>query len=374
MPHPSRVRVVQLVPNLAAAGAEWMVLHLASALDRTRYDVHIVSLFASSASAVEAAAADAGIGVHFLNKSLGFDPRVMWQVDRILHVLRPRLVHTHLGALQYALPAIVRRRQLRAVHTVHSLADQELPRSGRLVSRAALLAGVAPVAIANAVAKSFVQEYGRAAAALIPNGVPVQRFASQGAGRGACRAALGLADDSIVLVSVGRLSSEKRMDIVLRAFADAASQLPAARLLIIGEGPLLGELTTLATRLGLTERVQFLGLRGDVPTLLAASDVFVLASDLEGHPLSVMEAMSAGLPAIATAVGGVPEIVGDGVSGLLAPAGDVGAVAGHIRTLLTDSALRSTMGRAAQERAVAEFDVSVMAERYHQLYQRLLAP
>jgi glycosyltransferase involved in cell wall biosynthesis len=138
-----------------------------------------------------------------------------------------------------------------------------------------------------------------------------------------------------------------------------------------GEGSLAEAARRRAERLGVAGRVRFLGVRADVAELLSACDIFALASDWEGSPLAVMEAMAAGLPVVATAVGGVPELVEDGVTGILAPRGDLQALGSALETLAGNPRLRREMGDAARERA-KRFEVSAMVEGYAALFQEMV--
>ena len=118
--------------------------------------------------------------------------------------------------------------------------------------------------------------------------------------------------------------------------------------------------------------MRFLGVRADVADILRASDVFVLSSRVEGNPLSVMEAMAAGLPVVSTAVGGVPELVQEGATGLLVPSEDAGALAQAMQALVDDPVRRQAMGEAARQHAVAHFDIRHTVRGYEQLYESLL--
>jgi glycosyltransferase involved in cell wall biosynthesis len=123
-----------------------------------------------------------------------------------------------------------------------------------------------------------------------------------------------------------------------------------------------------------TNRVHFLGLRTDIPDVLGAADIFVLSSDHEGKPLSVIEAMAAGLPIVSTAVGGVPELLQNGKEGFIVQPGHANGLSEAMMTLLNDSNLRRAMGEAAAVRAKAKFDVSAMVRAYEELYEEVSAP
>jgi glycosyltransferase involved in cell wall biosynthesis len=135
----------------------------------------------------------------------------------------------------------------------------------------------------------------------------------------------------------------------------------------------LAGLKAKARELGINNRVEFLGHRNDIPELLARCDLFVLPSLYEGFPLSILEAMAAGKPVVATAVGGTPEAVIDGVTGYLVPSGDVPALATAIRKVLTDPVLAYKMGLSGRERVQNVFSLDMMVQSYAQLYQDLLS-
>jgi glycosyltransferase involved in cell wall biosynthesis len=176
---------------------------------------------------------------------------------------------------------------------------------------------------------------------------------------------------------VAGLRPLKNHSLLLQAFASVSRQLPDALLLLVGPPDRLNpdyaeSLRRLAQELGVESCVRFLGSRADVPDILRASDVFVLSSDYEGNPLSVLEAMAAGLPVVSTAVGGVPELVQHGATGLLVPAGDARALAEAMAQIGFDAPLRAAMGDIARQTALERFDVRVMSHAYAKFCLELL--
>jgi glycosyltransferase involved in cell wall biosynthesis len=170
------------------------------------------------------------------------------------------------------------------------------------------------------------------------------------------------------VLTVARLDAQKG----LRYLLDAIASVPDARLVLVGEGPERHVLEEHARRLGVSGRVDFLGQRSDVPRLLSGCDVFVLPSIYEGFPLAVLEAMEAGKPVVATAVGGTPEAVLDGETGYLVPPRDPAALAAAIRRVLTDPVRTATMGEAARQRVRSRFSRDAMIDEYRDLYERLV--
>jgi glycosyltransferase involved in cell wall biosynthesis len=173
------------------------------------------------------------------------------------------------------------------------------------------------------------------------------------------------------ILSVGRLAAPKDF----RTLVGALAQLPrgAAEALIVGDGPDRAQLEAEIARLGLAEHVLLAGERRDVPELLAGADLFVLSSRSEGLPVSVLEAMAAGLPVIASRVGGLPELVADGETGMLVEAGDVDELAAALRLLLAEPALRRRLGAAGRACAEARFDLERFRRAHLELYSAELA-
>lgn len=187
------------------------------------------------------------------------------------------------------------------------------------------------------------------------------------------RAELGIPADAPVLVAVGRLVPDKGFDVLIAAAAELAPRFPGLRVLIAGTGEQRDALQAQIAAAGLDGTVTLLGVRSDVPDLLDAADVAVSSSRVEGSPLAVIEQMAAGRAIVAAAVGGVPDLIEDGVHGLLVPSDDAPALAGAIATLLDDPDRRAALGSAARERRRAEFDLATMVGRVEALYERLAA-
>lgn len=182
---------------------------------------------------------------------------------------------------------------------------------------------------------------------------------------------LGLDDDAVVSLTVANLRKEKDYPNLLKAARIALAENPRLVMLAVGQGPLLDEITELSMELGFGDRFRILGYRRDVPELLAASDIFTLSSAHEGLPVSIMEAMDAGLPVVATTVGGVPEAVADGVSGILVPPHDPESLASALVAMATDPELRARMGTEAKTRAT-QFDIRTAVAEQQSAYAELV--
>jgi len=205
---------------------------------------------------------------------------------------------------------------------------------------------------------------------VIPNFVDTRRFspAAADAPRASSRPA--------VLIHVSNFRSLKRVDDVVAIFAEARRRAPerAMTLQLVGDGPERKRIHGLVQTFGLDDCVQFLGERTDLPNVLRDADLFLLPSESESFGLAALEAMSCGVPVIASRVGGVPEVVVDGETGLLAPVGDVAAMAAHVVRLLADAPLRARLGAAARQRAEVAFPLEATVGKYEALYRRLIEP
>ena len=358
------IRVLEVLATLRRAGAEQVAVSLACSLDRAQFETAVVSLYGPFPGSLEPALRECGVPVWHLGKRRGLDPRMWGRLAQVVDRFRPDVLHTHSYVMRYVLPAHYRK----VVHTVHNLAEREVDGIGRFIHRLAFRAGASPVAISAALARSFARIYGRVPAAIIPNGVDVGRGFRPEA-RDLWRRSHGFAPGDCLVASVGRLETQKNPLHLIRAFVEGLRETPAAYLLLAGEGTLLEPARRLANRAGMSARVHFLGLREDVAELLSAADLFALGSDWEGAPVAILEAMSAHLPVVATAVGGVPDLVEDAVTGLLAPARDAGALGRAMAALAGDSERRQRMGAAAAHRALS-FDRAGMIDAYAQLFTR----
>jgi glycosyltransferase involved in cell wall biosynthesis len=358
------IRVLEVLATLRRAGAEQVAVSLAGGLDRTRFETAVVSLYGPFPGSLEAELDECGVPIWHLGKRRGFDPRMWGKLAQVVNRFRPDVVHTHSYVMRYVLPGQFQR----VVHTVHNLAEREVDGIGRTIHRLAFRAGAAPVALSAALAQSFTRLYGREPVAVIPNGVDLgQGFRPEA--RTLWRSRNGFGPGDCLVVSVGRFEAQKNPLRLIRAFALGLRDTPAAHLLMAGEGTLLEPARQLASRAGMAARVHFLGLREDVAELLSAADLFALGSDWEGAPVAILEAMAAHLPVAATAVGGVPDLVEQDVTGLLVPARDSSALGQAMAALAHDAELRQRMGAAAAHR-VQRFDRAGMIEAYAQLFAR----
>jgi glycosyltransferase involved in cell wall biosynthesis len=199
---------------------------------------------------------------------------------------------------------------------------------------------------------------------VIHTGIPLERWQPD-RGRAEARASLGYTDQDVVIGTTSRLGEERKGVVEFVEMAGRVARACAqARFLVVGEGHLRPRLEALAARLGLGDRIVFTGWRSDVPELVAAMDLFVMPSLFEGGPTSVLEAMAARRPVVATNVGMVPEVIEHGRTGLVVPPGNAEALAGGVMQLVSSDVARCQMAEAAQAHALRDFSIDRMVERY----------
>ena len=364
-----KIRVLEVLATLQRAGAERVAVSLACRLDPSRFETAVVSLFDAFPGGLEPALAEAGIKTWHLGKHPGLDLRMVPRLFRVMRAFRPAVVHTHSYVLRYSLPAGVAAGAGAMAHTVHNVAAKEVDLAGRLIHRAAFGRRVAAVAVGEEVRRSFRKWYGAEPAATIPNGIDVDAFRRPGV-RQQWRQENGFAEGDFLIASVARLEPQKNPLGLIESFAQAFENDPRRRLLLAGDGSLREAAREYSASRGVGARVHFLGVRADVAEMLSACDIFALSSHWEGSPLAVMEAMAAGLPVVATAVGGVPELVADGETGLLVPSGDLRTFAAALACLAGNPGRRHELAAAAVRRAAA-FSVDAMVTSYAGLFESL---
>jgi glycosyltransferase involved in cell wall biosynthesis len=286
---------------------------------------------------------------------------------QLLRTRRVNVVHSHEFTMAVYGAAAARRLGLRHVITMHGGRYFAAQWRRRVAMRWAARHSDALVAVSSATAEhlSRTLKLPPAAVTVIPNGIPFREGA-----RDPVRRELGIAPDELLLVAVGNLYTVKGHMILLQALSAlhrSEEQLPW-RLAIAGRGDEEMPLRTFAEAEGLADRVHLLGYREDVPDILTAGDVFVMPSLSEGLPLALVEAMSAGLPVVASQVGGIPEVVEHEREALLTPPGNPDALADALRRLMRDEATRVTLGGAARRRALSDFGVRAMGDAYERLY------
>jgi glycosyltransferase involved in cell wall biosynthesis len=364
------LRVTHVVLSMECGGLESVVLGLVRESRRLGQRVAVACLERTGTLAAQADAL--GARVVCIDKRPGLRLGSIGRLESLLRELGPDVVHSHhIGALFYSGPAARRARVPLVVHTEHGQyygARRRTRWLGRLAGwHAARFWCVSPTIAAEAEAYRIVP---RRKIQVVPNGIDLDRFrARDDAGR--VRQSVGIPPGAPTIGTIGRVCEIKRQDLLIRAFQQVRSRVEDAHLLIVGDGPWMGLLRGLVAGLNLADRVHFAGYQPHPERYLQAMDVFSLTSQSEGMPLTILEAWAACVPVVATRVGGVPELVEDGRTGVLVDFDDVSALAQALGDLLADTDLTRRLCEAGRDR-VEPLSLKHMADAYQNHYLELL--
>jgi glycosyltransferase involved in cell wall biosynthesis len=255
------------------------------------------------------------------------------------------------------------------VHTVHGLLDSE-PWHGPWFKRWAARYTDAIATVSAPLRDYLVERAGvpRGSITIVPNGVDTDVY-RPGPAAGRIRKQFGLGADSCIIGHVARFSAVKNHEMLLHAFARVVNEVPGAFLALAGDGPLRAAIEAMIRELGIESRVGLLGhMSEQVPSLYREFDVFVLPSLAEGTSMSILEAMASGVPVVATAVGGTPDVLDHGRSGVLVPSRDAEALAAALGALLRNPSERKRLGSASRQRIRELYSEEVVLSEYERLY------
>ena len=293
----------------------------------------------------------------------------------IFRELKPDVVHTHeIGSLFYGGPAARAVDVPLVVHTEHGEAGYKDRFRLRLLGRFAGRYAERFFCLTEELADSIIAHriVPRTKVRLIANGIEVTSFRDP-CDTSAIRQSMKIPPGAPLIGTVGRLAEIKRQDLLIRAFAKVRQQIPDAHLLLVGDGPLLSPLRDLALGLGISDCVHFVGYQPHTAPYLQAMNVFALTSRSEGMPQVVLEAAVVGVPIVASRVGGIPEVIEGGRTGLLIEPGDEAGLATALCEVCANPERAQEMSAAAQVRVISKYDITRMAAEYHEHFVELLA-
>ena len=363
-------RVLQVINSLNRGGAERFVFNLVRSLDKNKFECEVLCLYDKGDLAESLL--DSGVRVSNLNLSKKLGSNVWFRTWQAIRESQPDILHTHLPeACWLGLPTgWASRIQVRVAHVQNC--NRNWPRKIRLLDRVASAFATDIIACAHAV-KNFCQEelkY-RKSIHVVHNSIDLDEFSSL-PGKAEGRRTLGLSNSDHVVICVASLTTQKGQRYLLAAMSDVLKQNPGSRLLIVGDGPDRASLEEEVKRRGMANNILFLGKRRDIPLLLSMSDLLVLPSLWEGLPMVLAEAAAAGLPVVATAVDGTPEVVEHGETGILVSPARADELASAITILLTNGDERLTMGNRARAKIHRDFDISNSVGKVQEIYEKAL--
>jgi glycosyltransferase involved in cell wall biosynthesis len=355
------LRIVQYITPSHIGGAE---VHVIALSEKLRERGHQVTVICPRGRPLTAELIARGLPVRAPRTMGKVDPVLLMRLAGWLRRGGGQVIHTHLSTASLLGSLAARLAGIPSLATVHGLNTRTCYNYARGI-----------IAVSNAVRQHLVsQGLTSDRITVIHNGVDLRAF-SRAAGGPEVGQHWGIPEGSPVLVTVGRLAPAKGHRDLLQALATlvADSRWREVRLVIVGAGALLSELRHEAERLGLGERVVFVGFHRDVLPFLQAADIFVLPSTQEGLSLSALEAMAMSKPVVACRVGGTPEVVVDGQTGLLVSPGQPAELASALERLLSHPEEAEAMGAAGQQRVREDFDLEQMVTKIEQMYRNLIA-
>jgi len=365
---PRRIKVLHLVTSLEVGGAQHGMLLGLPRFDSDQYEHIVCSIMDRMQMASQFR--EAGIEVRSLGLSRKTDIGVVLRLRALLKEMRPDVLHT------YLLHGNILGRLIGRLVGVPVIIGSERTigqarKWGRLATRLTNPLTDAVEVNSEIGGRAIERDLGVPSEKieLVRSGLDLSVFSSANR-RDELRSEFGVTADQHLIVYMGRLRTVKGVEFGIRAFATALEQLPNIRMVLAGEGDQRNFLGSLVSELGISEQVEFLGVRNDVPELLGAADSVLMPSLTEGFPRTAIEAMAAGKPVIATNVGGTPEAVIDGETGILVPARDSDALASAIVRLVGDSDLQARLGAAGRERAAQNYSVDKYVSRLDEMYRR----
>lgn len=364
------IKLVLLIPTLDHSGAEKQFSLLATRLPREEFDVHAVTL--TRGGPYESMIQGGGIRLTNLNKRMKFDPLALWRLKSLLDSEKPDLLHSWIFAANAYARLVVgkgpRPKVLVSERCVDSwkspwqlwLDRRQIGRTTRLVGNSQSVA-------------DFYRSLGVPSQklAVIPNAVEIP--CEPAAGRDQALAEFQIPPGSRVVGFAGRLARQKRVHDIVWAMQLLRQLTDRVYLLLIGDGPERNSLVELARHMGCEHLVRFAGYRDDAARLIGLLSVFWLASDFEGMSNSMMEAMAAGVPVVASDIAPNRELVVDGQTGFLVKVGDSVGMAQFTDRILADPTLASRLGEAARERMRTSFSVERMISSHADLYRQVMA-
>lgn len=383
-------RVAYLIRK-TSGGMQTHICGLLSELDRSKFEPIVIS---PAAPKLFSFLDDLGIDYYDIEMADSISPKADYRSARsvadVLHKVKPDIVHMHGNkAAVVGWMASHMRKVRHMVTTVHNFPSNLNPSSryyfvAKQANRVILNGADRLIAVSSEIGRCLTNEVGIAQRKIdvIPNGIDVGEWDgyrnSLRTGRADAsnvgsdiKKTLELPNNAVLLGAMGRLVPFKGHGVLLQSMARVAASHPDVYLLIIGDGPLRNELEAQANELGLSKRVKFLGFVDEPARYMAALDIFVLPSIKEPFGIVILEAMALGLPVVSTNGGGVPDIIEDGVSGLLAKPDDAGSLADAIEGMIADRDLRGRLAQYGLQMVTANFTIKSMADKTFAVYSNL---
>lgn len=364
-----KIKIMYINFSLAVGGIETLILRICKNLDKSKF-VAYVCVFESDGE-LQPEFEKAGIQTYIIEKGKGLDWLLPIKLIKLFKQKEIDVVHAHNQSSWLYGAIAARLANIPLVYTEHTIINQKKwLRIEKILSRITTQI----TTVADSVAKFMISKAGvrPEKVSVLYNGIDADIY-NQNIGLRLNKTEFSIKHTDLLIGNVASLLPKKDHRTLLMAFKLVVAKIPEAKLMIAGEGPMKNDLINLTSMLELKESVRFLGNRKDVPELLKIFNVFVLSSVREGLPMVLLEAMASGLPVVATAVDGNPELVAHGEAGFIVPPGNPEALAGAIISVLSDRDLAETMGAKGKKIVKDKFAFSDMIKAYENIYKNVSA-
>jgi glycosyltransferase involved in cell wall biosynthesis len=360
--------ILHVVGDLfSKGGTPRKLLSLVSGSDKEHFR-HIFLVYSNRSDNLNSKIREAGGFVIEVNRLHNYDLRLFWDIIRTIRSYEADIISTHFARADiYGTLAgiLMKKPVIKNVHGILWNSSKWLQNIDSKLSRFR----VVTVCNSRATLQAVQQQTGLCNGMVIYNGVPDQSVKLSGKQVAELREEIGVPEEAFVIGHVGGLIPLRDQGVIIDALSILIRKIEKSYLVLVGDGPMRHKLELQATTLGLTDRVLFLGYRDDVPQLTQIFDVYVNMATAEGFGISVVEAMQAGLSVVLANAGALPELIEDGVSGLLVPRGDSASLAKVLMQLEKDRQRAAQLGDSAKLRAASEFSIERYAREFELLYR-----
>ncbi|MGN0163991.1 MAG: glycosyltransferase [Candidatus Ornithomonoglobus sp.] len=353
------MKIVQIIPDLALAGAERMMESLTLQLKEEGFDVEVVSLYDYHSDITDNLEKNS-IKIHYLKKKKGMDLSMISKLIKLFKQLKPDVVHTHRHVSQYTMPACILAGVPVRVHTVHNMADKESS-AKKLQNIFIHHFRMIPVAISDIVQESICKLYNleKNMVPIVYNGMKLEKYRR--------KESYEIKNGIFRIMHIGRFSRQKNHRGLIEGFACFHENYPETKLFLYGDGELKGDIQALIKKLHLENSVELCGIVDNINEIMCSYDMFILPSDYEGMPITLIEAMASGMPIAASAVGGVPDMIENEINGILTGP-DTDSIANAMKRMYESKELRKKLGSNAVESA-KKYSVENMTKGYLEIYK-----
>lgn len=364
-----KIKVIHIIPTLLMGGAEKILMDIVCNYNSDKFEASIIVLFSENYcdNMFKDIIKNKNISIIYLGKKKGFDFSTIIKLMNIFKQAQPDLIHTHRYACIYnILPSLICRVPV-CIHTVHTLAEKELPRYYQIImSLAYKVLGFTPVAISANVKESISKLY-KIEHSKIPqinNGINLEKYSHK-------KNISTVDSKQITIIHVGRFQKEKNHELLIDSFYSAWKQNNNIKLVLLGDGEQKSDMMEKVEKLGIKDFVNFTGVVSNVEDYLKKADIFALSSDYEGFGLVIAEAMASGLPIVTTDSGGISELVVNDYNGYVVKPGDKKQFSDKLFELINNKSIREKFSINSLER-IKKYDIKNTTLSYEELYLKLL--